>query len=644
MAASQSPQESRSLPERPDLQQLKKQAKELLKGYRAGDSAAVAEVETYEQEPNPAEFALNDSQRVLARAYGFASWGKLVDRVNGATVERFCIAAENGDLPALTSMVATRPELVGMERAGNDEHVALHYAVLNRDVDCTRLLLEAGSDPHHGIYPHRDATTPLVLAQDRGFEDIVELIGSELDRRRLRLGATRSDVDLVAAAIRDDDLEELQRLLEAEPERATAVDGSGNKPLHHAARAQNERLTAYILELDDELSVPNSEGMTPVDCAITFGWTKRKNRQAAEAVVRLLLQHGAQHTARSAAALGEIAFLQSMRHEELEIYENDAGGLLTIAVRFGQEKVLKLLLDAGIDPDERKRKTNLDEETYSWGFPLWHAAYYSEYEMAEALIAAGADVNAMVYASGPPMERAYDARDEKMKSLLRRHGALTYVEIIGLNRDTTAAREIIEGRATAYTDRTETTPMEQLLWAAACGGDPEIVAMCLPHIDRALTDPWWSNILEQPLRIWNHGSHRVGVEFDRSTYPRCLELLLDHGVDPNVTDHHNYTALHDLAHGSCSSPRVMTDQEELAFGHLLLDAGASLTMRDPLLKSTPLGWACRNGRRGLVELMIEQGAAVDEPDADEWATPLAWATKMGHEEIVTLLRERGARV
>ena len=286
----------------------------------------------------------------------------------------------------------------------------------------------------------------------------------------------------------------------------------------------------------------------------------------------------------------------------------------------------------------------MDEEKYSWGFPLWHAASYAEYEMAEILIAAGADVNAMVYASGPPMERAYAARDEKMKALLRQHGAFISVETIGFNRDVEAAREVIEGRAPAYTDRTETTPMEQLLGTAACGGDPEIVGMCLPHIDRAPTDPWWSDILQQPLRIWNHGPNRATLEFDRSTYARCLELLLDHGVDPNVTDHHGYTALHNLAHGSCSRPRTMNEQEALEFGRLLLDGGADLTLRDPLLQSTPLGWACRNGRRALVELMIERGAAVNEPDAEEWATPLAWATKMGHEEIAALLRNRGAQV
>jgi ankyrin repeat protein len=59
------------------LGQFKRQAKELLKAYRAGDANAVAEVERQEQVPDPAAIALHEAQRVLARSYGFASWPKL---------------------------------------------------------------------------------------------------------------------------------------------------------------------------------------------------------------------------------------------------------------------------------------------------------------------------------------------------------------------------------------------------------------------------------------------------------------------------------------------------------------------------------------------------------------------------------------
>ena len=62
---------------------------------------------------------------------------------------------------------------------------------------------------------------------------------------------------------------------------------------------------------------------------------------------------------------------------------------------------------------------------------------------------------------------------------------------------------------------------------------------------------------------------------------------------------------------------------------MLLDRGARLDVRDHLLKSTPMGWACRWGRMEMVELPIAPGASVIEPDAESWATPLAWASKMG---------------
>ena len=41
---------------------------------------------------------------------------------------------------------------------------------------------------------------------------------------------------------------------------------------------------------------------------------------------------------------------------------------------------------------------------------------------------------------------------------------------------------------------------------------------------------------------------------------------------------------------------------------ILLDAGARLDVRDDLLKSTPLGWACRWGRVEMVKLFLARGA------------------------------------
>lgn len=63
------------LPDQPDLDHLRKQAKDLLRRARAGDADAVALVERYD--PGDQALTLTRAQRVLARGYGFAGWSRL---------------------------------------------------------------------------------------------------------------------------------------------------------------------------------------------------------------------------------------------------------------------------------------------------------------------------------------------------------------------------------------------------------------------------------------------------------------------------------------------------------------------------------------------------------------------------------------
>jgi len=126
----------------------------------------------------------------------------------------------------------------------------------------------------------------------------------------------------------------------------------------------------------------------------------------------------------------------------------------------------------------------------------------------------------------------------------------------------------------------------------------------------------------------------VGDRPDSEPYFACMTALLRHGIDVNVS-RRGETALHYAA--ARANP---SEAQRVRFAAMLLDRGARLDLRDDLLKSTPLGWACRWGRQGLVELLIARGAPVDEPGSEPWATPLAWATKMGHASIAGLMRIR----
>jgi ankyrin repeat protein len=110
--------------------------------------------------------------------------------------------------------------------------------------------------------------------------------------------------------------------------------------------------------------------------------------------------------------------------------------------------------------------------------------------------------------------------------------------------------------------------------------------------------------------------------------------------DANVVGWFGRTILHEIA----AMGDWITEDEVTAFGRSALEAGARTDYRDDILKSTPLGWACRWGRIKLVRLLMEHGAVPEEKDAETWAQPLAWARKMGHSEIVSVLIQQSGSI
>jgi ankyrin repeat protein len=287
------------------------------------------------------------------------------------------------------------------------------------------------------------------------------------------------------------------------------------------------------------------------------------------------------------------------------------GGLLTLAVNHGQVEIVRLLLDLGADMDERLMLDELEEPTPSWGTPLWYAALAGQSEIAELLLDRGADPNANVYASGWPLRNAWAHKDDTVKRLLLARGAKPQPYMVAEAHDEGEAKRLLE------TDASEGLARE-LAWSAADHGCPAIVELALKRLNWPSDDPKWHWILIQPI-------HGLGTNYsDHEGHFRCMAVLLRHGINANVS-RFGQTALHFAAarHGALSGA------ERTRFAALLLDHGARLDLRDDLLKSTPLGWACRWGRKELVELLIARGAPVNEPDAEPWATPKSVGGKNG---------------
>ena len=156
---------TRTLRARPDLDQLKRQAKELLHAFVSGSADAVAEVNAHYRDASPDTFALHDAQLVIARAYGFESWPRLKAFVNGATVRHLFDAVRAGDIDDVRALLSVRPELA---RMSTDNMQAVHHAVLARAPEMVRLLMQHGANARDGVYPYRDATTAHAIAVQRG--------------------------------------------------------------------------------------------------------------------------------------------------------------------------------------------------------------------------------------------------------------------------------------------------------------------------------------------------------------------------------------------------------------------------------------------------------------------------------------------
>ncbi|HTV01961.1 MAG TPA: ankyrin repeat domain-containing protein [Luteitalea sp.] len=137
----------RSLPDRPDLDHLKHQAKALLRDIKARDAEALGRLATLPAfaagpltDERLADVALHDAQSIVAREYGQPSWQALRDEVQARTlsfetaVEEFVRCATGGARPRAERILAWHPAVAG---------ATLHTALVLGDVDAVRTKLAA---------------------------------------------------------------------------------------------------------------------------------------------------------------------------------------------------------------------------------------------------------------------------------------------------------------------------------------------------------------------------------------------------------------------------------------------------------------------------------------------------------------------
>jgi hypothetical protein len=215
---------SKSLPLRPSLESLRKQAKKLARDIDAGDTDAIARAQL--QLPNiELPLTQRNAQLVIAREYGFAGWQDLTAEVRkrlGNDLERAAtdaqVAIHNNDVERLKQLLAEYPALlswhdVGAERgllgiatgSYGDSFNSISEQHFTR-ADCAELLIDAGAVVLSSVCDE------ILSSRARGLLQLFQRKG--LLPRTLKFFAALDDIEAVRTAL-DENENDLPAITEA---------------------------------------------------------------------------------------------------------------------------------------------------------------------------------------------------------------------------------------------------------------------------------------------------------------------------------------------------------------------------------------------------------------------------------------------
>ena len=335
---------SRELPEKPNLQHLKKQAKELLRSSGQGK--------------------LVDAQHALANEYGFATWAKLKSHVESrglSPAEMLKAAVCDSDAARVSDLLKKRPDLRTtiddpLPHDGFGLH-ALFAAVQRSDRATIDVLLRAGADIRKrtewwaGGFGVLDDCDPSLV-------DFLVERGALLDAHSAaRLGMTAK----------------LRELVASDPGVVHARGGDGQTPLHFASTIE---VAEFLLENGADIDARDVDHeSTPAQYMLRVDQRRHYPRDRQD-VARYLVSRGCRTDLLMAAALGDIDLVRrhldedpncirmSVSEEWFPKQNPRAGGTIyiwmlgphrtahAVARDFGHEDVFQLLLER--TPEELK--------------------------------------------------------------------------------------------------------------------------------------------------------------------------------------------------------------------------------------------------------------------------------------------------
>ncbi|NBC10493.1 MAG: hypothetical protein GVY24_01995 [Planctomycetes bacterium] len=467
------------LPAEPCLERQHKLAKQLLRAVWAKEPAATERFHALHPKPPAADEAkLADAQLVIARGYGFPAWAEMKRKIESLTqtpVERFVAAVKATDIAAVRELLQQHADV----RAAVNEPLfsfggrAIHQ--VGHHTGLFDLLVEFGADPN-ATSDWKPGGFTLLDSLDPGMVDAY-----------LRRGVKMT----IHAATRHNRLDDMKRLLEADPSLATLRGGDGQHPLHVARSV--EAIDLLIAHGADVHARDIDHTATPAQYLADR-----------PELCRRLLEHGAEPDLFMAAALGDVELARWCIAQDpacvthrlgVAPWVNDEGGHiynwvlghattpLTVASDLGHTAVHRVILAAC--PPKQK---------------LLDAAWRGDLDTGRALLA-----------------RHPDLLDQMTED---DHAALN--RACWWYRPQTVTTMLALGFDRHIQDHERMTPLDRAAFHAAClaqllDGDPA------PPLE------WQHQYGGTPLQTCIHGAmHGWPTGFEQD-HARCTELLIKAG-------------------------------------------------------------------------------------------------------------------
>jgi len=389
-----------SLPDKPNLEWLRKQAKRRLDDVRR-------------EKP---EARLADAQFALAQEYGFASWRALKAHIDSLTLDgQLFAAARRGDLPALLSLIEAHPDKLHA-REKPYEWTLLHAAAQNGHLAIVDELLKRGLDVNtrergdHTYAMHWAAASGHLAVVRRLADAGGDVIGSGDDHEIEVIGwATcwpgadtanhRAVAEfLVSRGARHHIFSAIAMNLEDEVRRIVLADSSAlgrrmsrfedrRTPLQFAALMQRREMIALLLDLGADPLAVDATGLP-----MAFYVTIDTDRQAMEKIRAMTAADLDRGRAPASGSLGLVAFLalgdlgmaDRLLRQSPDLIAPASGALHLLAHR-NDAPAVKWLLARGADVNGRWVAFG-GEVT-----PLHLAAGAGHLDMVRLLLDSGAD-------------------------------------------------------------------------------------------------------------------------------------------------------------------------------------------------------------------------------------------------------------